>query len=104
MPTDVAAPQDVTDRQKLMTARLGRRGPLSRFIALRRVPGPDWTPIETIAHELYKRTGEPITRMGLTKWMAHYGIPSDTTRDGTTQDAEAYLKTVKVLVGEVTSI
>ena len=90
MPTGVNAPEDATDRQKLMTAKLGEAGPLARFIALRRVPGADWVPVETIAHELYAITGLEITREGLTKWMRHYGIPLDTTRSGSESDAEAY--------------
>lgn len=96
MPTSATA-QDATDRQRLMSERLGEYGPVGRFIALRRRPGEDWTQLETIAHQLYSQTHLPVTRSGLTKWMAHYGIPPTTPR-ATAEEIREYDEAVKHLL------
>lgn len=51
-------------------------GGLARFIATRRVPGPDWKTFERIAHELYAETGFSVTRAGIQGWAKRYGIPT----------------------------
>lgn len=85
MPADTQADPDTraheTTAMRLMTALLGRkRGPLPRFIASRRVPGPAWRSWDVIAHELYGVTGETVSREGVIKWTRRYGIPMDTHR------------------------
>lgn len=99
MPTEVSAPLDATDRQRLMSAKLGEAGPVARFIAERREPGDNWTQVETIAAQLYASTGETITRAGLTKWMAHYRIPMNTENVGTAKDVRDYRKAVAHILG-----
>lgn len=95
----IVSAQDTTDRQRLMSSHLGDDGPVARFIAERRMPGEKWTQVETIAAQLYSRTGYTITRAGLTKWMQGYGIPLDTERTATAEEVAAYRKAVAHILG-----
>lgn len=80
MPTATEIERSETRMTRLLSRVLGDAGPLSRFIAARRIPGPKWQSWEAIGFELRQLTGESITRGGLNKIALRYGIP-DTTRN-----------------------
>jgi hypothetical protein len=77
----------------VMDARLGVHGPLAKFIAQRRTPGPDWLKYEDIARELTLLTGIELTRPGVTKWAESLGIPDSGPKDDHDKTA-AYLAAV----------
>lgn len=78
---------------RYVSARLGKAGPLAKFIAKRRTPGDGWLAWEKIAAELMTLTRESVTRAGITKWAEAYGIP-DSKRDATDDERAEYLAAV----------
>lgn len=80
MSTETEAARE-TRTMRLLSRALGKHGPLSMFLAKRRVPGAGWQTWEAVGFELAKLTGEHVTREGLYNMAARYGIPH-TTRDG----------------------
>jgi hypothetical protein len=59
---------DQTAGMLVMDARLAGHGPLARFLAQRRTPGPEWRSYDEIADELESLTDIRVTGMGVTKW------------------------------------
>lgn len=87
-----------TTAMLLMTERLNRAevGPLSRFIATRRIPGDTWCSWDVIAHQLYGITGLSTSREGLIKWAHRYSIPTDTKRTDGERLRKQYLTALTV--------
>lgn len=77
-----------TREMRLISVVLADRGPLSGYLARRRLPGETWMTWEQIAYELQQFTGEAFTRAGITNWAERYGIPI-ASRPG--DDPAAYL-------------
>lgn len=80
---------------RLIDARLGRLGPLPKFIAARRVPGDRWRSWQKIAAEIAALTGETPTHYGVQKMARAYGIPENTKRAGTAEQKAIYLAAVR---------
>lgn len=77
MPTETERSRETRDMRR--TSRdLGDRGPLDRYIARRRLPGPDWMTWQEIAFSLHEPTGEVYTSEGVRSWAVRYGIPAET--------------------------
>ena len=84
----------------VVSDRLGRLGPLARYIATKRTPGDGWLSYEDIAAEIErltraadKRRRVKVTRAGVENWARIYGIPM-TKRDATDQERAEYLAAV----------
>jgi hypothetical protein len=77
----------------VMDARLGRHGPLAKFIAKRRIPGKDWLPYSEIARELTTLTHIEVTRPGVELWAKRLKIP-ETGRKASDEDRLMYLAAV----------
>lgn len=57
---------------------------LAEFIARRRRPKQDtWRTWDELRFELTEVTGEIVTEQTMRGWAKRYGIPENTTRDGT---------------------
>jgi hypothetical protein len=82
-----------TAGMSVMDAKLGEHGPLARFIAQCRTPGPGWLSYDETAAALTALTGVPVTGMGVSLWADRLGIP-DTIRKAKPADRAAYLATV----------
>lgn len=96
MPTATEAVRE-TRTMRLLSRALGKRGPLSTFLAHRRVPGAPWKTWEAIGFELHQLTGEHITREGLHKMAVRYGIP-DTARDDNLDEYVWQLKSAGIRI------
>jgi len=80
---------------RLVSAKLPRQiGPLARYLAHKRTPGPDWLSYEKIAAELATLTHETVTRAGVEKWAKTLGIPK-TEADASDAERAAYLAAVE---------
>lgn len=62
---------------------------LPQFIAARRAPGPNWMTWDEIRYQLTNLSGEIVTDQTLRKWAERYGIPEDTSPNGTNGTPEA---------------
>lgn len=81
---------------RLMNYALGPRlGPLSAFIAKRRMPGEDWKSWADIAADLCRLTGETVTPLGVQKWARAYGIPEHTGPKSSPERTRTYVAAVK---------
>lgn len=80
MPTATDTPRG-TREMRLASAALGTAGPLSTFIARRRLPGSTWCSWEQISVDLYGQIGELITREGIRRWAIKLDIPDHTKPD-----------------------
>lgn len=89
---------DQTAGMVVMDSKLGGHGPLARFIAQRRTPGPDWLSYDEIAAEMTVLTGIPMTGPGVNLWADRLGIP-DTTRRALPVERAAYLAAVDKYLG-----
>ena len=80
---------------RLIDARLGRLGPLPKFIAARRAPGERWLSWQKIAAEIASLTGETPTHYGVQKMARAYGIPEGTRRDDSVEQKAVFLAAVR---------
>jgi hypothetical protein len=96
MPLKTSAAGETIGMRYLST-KLGRMGPLARFIVKRRTPGPDWLSYEDIASELKTLTRESVTRAGVEKWAKAYGIPPSKPNATEAERAEFIAKTERLL-------
>lgn len=94
MPTATAAPRG-TREMRLASAALGAAGPLSTFIAQRRLPGDTWRSWEQISLDLHTEIGELITREGIRRWAIRLGIPDHTKPDDGPGLVSVYRTTLK---------
>jgi hypothetical protein len=68
---------------------------LPQFLARRRMPGEGWRGWDEIRYELRDVSGEIVSDGSIRKWAERYGIPENTQADGTDEQIQEYVDTLR---------